>query len=144
MIVHAPDSGGGWQAERTHDASLISAKLDRFTAMIREKNRHVIDELWNDGGFCMVGSEQGEICPTRETVEAKLAAILANPKTLILEFPKRQITVVGDAGWIFGEGVLRRLEAQGQEETSQYLAMCIFEKVDGAWQWRQFFGSEPY
>lgn len=122
----------------------ICAKLDLVCAMIRSKDRRLIDELWSDEGFCLVGSERGEICPTRETVEAKLEAIFANPRTLILEFPEQRVTIAGDAGWIFAKGHLRRRDEHGQEEARQYLALCIFENVAGAWRWRQFFGSEPY
>jgi hypothetical protein len=130
-------------AEIAIAGNVISAKLDRFADMIRRKDRGLIDELWSDGGFCLVGSEAGEICPTRETVEAKLEAIFTNPVTLILEIPRRRIRLAGTAGWIFGEGILRRRDETGGEETRQYLMLCIFENVAGAWHWRQFFGSEP-
>ena len=131
-------------AEIAIGADVISAKLDLFAEMIRTKDRGLIDELWSDGGFCLVGSEAGEICPTRETVEAKLEAIFTNPATLVLEVPRRRIRLAGTAGWIFGEGILRRRDAAGGEEARQYLLICIFENVAGAWHWRQFFGSEPY
>lgn len=126
------------------EAAILASKLQTFKSMVETKDRALIGELWSEGGFHLVGSERGEICLTQEQVEAKLEAIFSNPRTLIFEFPRTQISVVGNAGWIFAEGVLRRIDTAGAEETRDYLAMCIFEKVEGAWCWRQFFGSEPY
>lgn len=126
------------------EAAILASKLQTFQSMVETKDRALIRELWSEGGFHLVGSERGEICLTREQVEAKLEAIFSSPRTLILEFPKLQISIVGNAGWIFAEGVLRRLDTAGTEESRDYLAMCIFEKVEGVWRWRQFFGSEPY
>ena len=126
------------------EADLLAAKLDRFTAMVSGKDRALLDELWGDGEFCMIGSERGEICPTRETLDAKLKAIFASPGTLFLEFPEKRIRIVGNVGWIFSAGVLRRRDSDGLEKTRDYLVTCIFEKSEGVWRWRQFFGSEPY
>ena len=126
------------------EAAILSSKLYAFQAMIETKNRVLFDELWGDGGFRLVGSERGEICLTRERVEAKIEAILSNPATLIFNFPNKHISIVGNAGWIFVEGVLIRRDPAGLEEVRDYLATCIFEKVEGVWRWRQFFGSEPY
>ncbi|MET3614792.1 hypothetical protein ABID16_003135 [Rhizobium aquaticum] len=126
------------------EATILLSKLYTLQAMIETKNRALFDELWGDGGFHLVGSERGEICLTRERVAAKIEAILSNPATLIFEFPNKHISIVGNAGWIFAEGVLRRRDPAGLEEVRDYLATCIFEKVEGVWRWRQFFGSEPY
>lgn len=131
------------RAERGAEADILSAMLDRFIAMILAKDRRLFGELWNDHGFCLVGSEAGEICPTREAVEAKLEAIFGNPNTLTLEFPRRRINVVGDVGWVFAEGILKRQSVEGTVQTSEYLANCIFQRIEGVWRWRQFFGSEP-
>ncbi len=125
-------------------AAILSSKLVAFQSMIETKNRTLAEELWSDGGFHLIGSERGEICLTRQQVEAKLDVIFSNPATLNLEFPRKHISIVGNAGWIFAEGVLRRRDRAGVEEVREYLATCIFEKVNGVWHWRQFFGSEPY
>ena len=123
---------------------LLSAKIDRFITMIRNKDHALIDELMgSDGGFHLVGSEAGEICDTREKIEAKLDAIFANPGTLILDFPNRRIRIVGNAAWIFASGELRRMDSDNRMSARQYLAICVFENVAGEWRWREFFGSEP-
>lgn len=125
-------------------ASAISANLDRLIDMIKTKDRGLIDELWTSDGFCMVGSERGEVCTTREALEAKLASIFDNPDTLVFEFPQRRIRVSGTVGWILAFGTLERRSPAGDSEIRIYLLNCIFQNVDGVWRWRQFFGSEPY
>jgi len=144
MTVLSQTITGNPQADHSTDAWILSAKIDRFAAMIAGKDRNLIEELWSQSGFCLVGSERGEIYRTRAEVEAKLEAIFANPKTLNLDLPSRRIDIVGDVGWIFADGVLRRCDAVGGEDARQYLAICIFQKAEGSWRWRQFFGSEPY
>jgi hypothetical protein len=121
----------------------LHSRLNVFVEMIKRKDVSLVDELWGDGGFLMVGSEQGEICRTRAEVDAKLTAVFANPATLVFDWPKRTVTIVGSAAWIFAEGnvVLRR--AGVADVRRPYLALCIFENRDGKWHWRQFFGSEP-
>jgi len=126
------------------DETLLASKLQVFQSMIETKNRALIDELWSDKGFHLIGSERGEICLTRAQVEAKLEAIFSSPSTLVLEFPRTHISVVGNAGWIFAEGVLTRRDPAGLIVATDYLATCIFEQVEGVWRWRQFFGSEPH
>lgn len=122
----------------------VSARLDRFCEMIATRDEALLDELWHDGDFAMVGSEQGEICRTRAELAAKLAAIFGNPATFVFDFPSRYIRLAGSVAWIFAEGTLARIDPTGERASRSYLAMCIFENVGGVWRWRQFFGSEPY
>lgn len=124
------------------DERALLDKLERFVAMVAGRDIALVDELWSEG-FLMVGSERGEICRTRAELAAKLTSLFASPATLVFDWPRREVRLVGTIGWIFAEGdlVIRR---QGMPETRQpYLASCIFERVDGTWRWRQFFGSEP-
>ena len=144
MAPSPSTKGVGADSGNAAAAAIISSMLDTFCSMIKTKNPALIDELWSDGGFSLVGSERGEICLTREQVEAKLEVIFSSPRTLILEIGQRRISIVGNAGWIFAEAILRRQDAAGLDDARKYLAMCIFEKVEGTWRWRQFFGSEPY
>jgi hypothetical protein len=120
----------------------LHAKLDAFVAKVAGKDISLVDELWNDGGFLMVGSERGEICRSRAELEAKLRAVFAIPATILFDWPRRKLTVVGNAAWIFAEGDLI-IRASGTDVRRPYLASCIFERLDGEWHWRQFFGSEP-
>ena len=124
--------------------SAVLAKLDAFVDMVRTRDPGLLDALWGDGGFIMVGSEVGEICRTKSELTAKLGAIFAHPATFTFDFSSRTVRAAGSAAWIFAEGQLVRREPDGSEQSRQYLACCIFEHVDGAWRWRQFFGSEPY
>ena len=121
----------------------LHAKLDAFVAKVAGEDISLVDELWNDGGFLMVASEWGEICRTRAELEAKLRAVFAIPATILFDWPKRKLAIVGNAAWIFAEGDLI-IRASGTEDVRRpYLASCIFEKLGGEWHWLQFFGSEP-
>ncbi|MFO1037452.1 MAG: nuclear transport factor 2 family protein [Geminicoccaceae bacterium] len=124
------------------DETALLAKLDRFVAMVAGRDFGLVDELWSDG-FVMVGSERGEICRTRAELEAKLRAVFAAPRTLIFDWPRRDVRLSGSVGWIIAEGDLVSRTPDGVETRQPYLASCIFEQVQGTWRWRQFFGSEP-
>ncbi len=121
----------------------INGLLDTFVEAIRTRDPTLVDRLWGDGGFRMIGSEVGEICRSRAELEAKIGSIFAHPARFVFDFPSREVTVAGPVAWIFAEGTLSRIEA-GTTASRPYLATCIFERVGRAWRWRQFFGSEPY
>lgn len=121
----------------------VNAMLDDFVEMIRTRDRSLVDRLCGEGGFRLIGSEADEICRTRAEVEAKLSAVFGSAATLVLEFPVRDVTVVGPVAWIFAEGTLTRVEPDGVSTSRVYLADCIFERTATGWRWRQFFGSEP-
>lgn len=122
----------------------INARLDAFIDMIRNRDPALVDELWQDARFRMIGSEFGEICRTRAALEAKIGSICASPAQFVFAFPVREITISGRVAWVFAEGTLSRIEPGGSLVSRAYLASCIFERTEGGWQWRQFFGSEPY
>ncbi|MBN9525307.1 MAG: nuclear transport factor 2 family protein [Alphaproteobacteria bacterium] len=128
----------------TEPAAAIHALIDEFATMIRTRNPALLDRLWGEGGFTLIGSEVGEICRTRPALQAKIAAIFANPATLAFDFPARDITFAGPIAWAFVEGMLARHEPDGGVTRRVYLASCIFEHTQAGWRWRQFFGSEPY
>jgi ketosteroid isomerase-like protein len=123
--------------------SAVAAKLDAFIEMVRIRDQALLEELWGDGKFFMVGSEAGEICRTRSELAAKLSTIFRHASTIIFDFPRRTVEIAGSVAWVVAEGTAARREADGTEQSSQYIACCIFEHVDDVWRWRQFFGSEP-
>jgi SnoaL-like protein len=122
---------------------ILLGRLDGLVELTTRRDISLVDELWGDGGFLMVGSERGEICRTRDEVDARLKAVFALPVTLVFDWPKRTVTIVGNAAWIVAEGTLILRHAGVADVRRPYLASCIFESVGGKWRWRQFFGSEP-
>ena len=121
---------------------IILDKLELLIERIAGKDLRVIDELWGDGQFAMIGSERGEICRSRAELDHKIRALFANPATLHFEWPDRAVKVVGDVAWVLALGDLV-ISDGGAETRTPYLATCIFERVGDEWRWRQFFGSEP-
>lgn len=121
----------------------LNARIDRFVALLRDRDPVIVDELWTERGFRLVGSEKGEVFQTRDELERKFAVIFANPRQLVFEWPRREITVEGDVAWVFVEGDLIYRGPAGDERKT-YNATFVFQRLDGRWRWRQFFGSEPY
>jgi ketosteroid isomerase-like protein len=121
----------------------ISALLDEFIDLIRLRDASLVDVLWGDGEFILIGSEQNEICRTRMQLAAKLDAVFQQPSTLVFSFPDRRVRSAGAVAWLFAEGMLARHGPHDRSQSSAYLIACVFEKVDGMWRWRQFLGSEP-
>jgi ketosteroid isomerase-like protein len=121
---------------------IILVKLDLFIERIASKDARVVDELWGDGKFALIGSERDEICRTRAELDGKMRAIFASPATLRFAWPDRSVTVVGTVAWVLALGDLVIRDEAGETRRS-YLATCIFERVGDEWRWRQFFGSEP-
>lgn len=130
-------------ATAQEEAAILSSMLDRFIAMIASRDRRLIEEVWSESGFTLVGSERGEVCQTREAVEAKLETLYGKPHALVLDFPTRQITTLKEAGWIFADGSLTLLAPDGSRAQRDYRALCLFQRVGGVWRWRQYFGAEP-
>ena len=121
----------------------VGQKLDALADMLSRRDAGVIDFLWGDGRFVLVGSEAGEIFRNRADLASHLGHLLGSPATFHFDFPDKQVEIVGSVGWIFAAGTLRRREPGKPDATMPYLVSCIFENVDGDWRWRQFFGSEP-
>lgn len=125
----------------TDDA--INARIDRFVALLAGRDPAIVDELWTDRGFRLVGSEKGEVFRTRDELARKFEAIFADPRQFVFDWPRREIDVEGTVAWVFVGGDLIYRSAEG-DERRVYNATFVFQAVDGDWRWRQFFGSEPY
>ncbi|HVY50646.1 MAG TPA: nuclear transport factor 2 family protein [Devosia sp.] len=121
----------------------VAQQLRTFVEMIRSRDTRLIETLWGDGKFVLVGSETGEIFRTLPELRAHLEAILSHAATFFFEFPAPVIEIVGTVAWVFAEGTLTRVEPGADPLTSPYLVCCVFELTGGVWRWRQFFGSEP-
>ncbi|MFO1150903.1 MAG: nuclear transport factor 2 family protein [Alsobacter sp.] len=120
----------------------INARIDRFVALLAARDPAIVDELWSERGFRLVGSEKGEVFRTRDDLARKFVALFALPRQLVFDWPRREIEVEGDIAWAFVEGdlVYRTPDA---DERRTYNATFIFQRLGDAWRWRQFFGSEP-
>ncbi len=116
----------------------INARIDRFVTLLRNRDAALLDELWTERGFHLVGSERGEVFRTRDELSRKFA----NPRQLVFEWPSREITVEGQVAWVFVEGDLV-MRGGDSDERRPYNALLIFQRLNGSWRWRQFFGSEP-
>jgi SnoaL-like domain len=117
----------------------LLAKLDRLNALVYARDPAVVDELWSDLGFRLVGSELGEVDETREELAAHMAALFAKPFRVSWAWGQRKVTRQGDIAWV-SEIVIAYLQ---RTERKPYRMFCIFQKVDSDWYWRVFNGSEP-
>jgi hypothetical protein len=120
----------------------VLAKLDRLNAFIFARDPAVVDELWSDLGFRLVGSEAGEIDETREELAAHMHALFAKPIRISWAWGSRKVTRHGDLAWVFAESEIVIASAD-RTERKPYRMFCIFQKVEDRWYWRAFNGSEP-
>ena len=120
----------------------VLAKLDRLNALIYARDPAVVDELWSDLGFRLVGSEIAEIDETREELAAHMQALFARPIRISWEWRQRKVTRHGDLAWVFADSEIVIASAD-RTERKPYRMFCIFQKLRDRWYWRAFNGSEP-
>ena len=120
----------------------VLAKLDRLNALIYARDPAVVDELWSDLGFRLVGSEIAEIDETREELAAYMQALFARPIRISWEWRQRKVTRHGDLAWVFADSEIVIASADRMER-KPYRMFCIFQKLRDRWYWRAFNGSEP-
>jgi len=57
------------------DDQTILSKLDRLSALVFARDPAIVDELWSDLGFRLVGSEQGESAETRDELAVRSRSV---------------------------------------------------------------------
>jgi hypothetical protein len=124
------------------DEAAILARLDRLGALLFARDPTVVDELWTDLGFRLVGSELGERAETRAALATLIAGLFARPMRLSWAWRTREVTRHGEVAWLIAEGDLVATYPDRQAR-SPYRAVCVLQKVGERWHWRLFCGSEP-
>jgi hypothetical protein len=129
---------------KTTDAEdpAVLAKLDRLNALVYARDPAVVDELWSDLGFRLVGSELREVDETREELAAHMTALFAKPFRVSWAWGQRKVTRHGDLAWVFADSEIV-IAYPDRTERKPYRMFCIFQEIDGRWYWRVFNGSEP-
>ena len=124
------------------DDQAILARLDRLGALLFARDPAIVDELWSDLGFRLIGSEPGEIADTREALAQLMSGLFSRPARLTWSWTDRKVTRQGEIAWLFAEG---HVVATAPDRTDRlpYRLVCIFQKIAGTWRWRLFSGSEP-
>ena len=128
-------------ATDAEDQALL-AKLDRLNDLVYARDPAVVDELWSDLGFRLVGSELGEVDETREELSAHMKALFAKPFRVSWAWRQRKVTHQGDLAWVFADSEIV-IAYPDRTERKPYRMLGIFQKLDGHWHWRVFNGSEP-
>lgn len=128
-------------ATDAEDRALL-AKLDRLNDLVYARDPAVVDELWSDLGFRLVGSELGEVDETREELAAHMKALFAKPFRVSWAWRQRKVTCQGDLAWVFADSEIV-IAYPDRIERKPYRMLCILQKLDGHWHWRVFNGSEP-
>jgi hypothetical protein len=123
------------------DDQEILSRLDRFNALLFSRDPAIVDELWNDG-FRLIGSERGESATTRDELAAIMAELFSRPFRLSWAWKNRTVTHAGSVAWVCADCDLT-MTFPDRVESTPYRMVCIFENVDGRWQWRLYGGSEP-
>ncbi|HWK43231.1 MAG TPA: nuclear transport factor 2 family protein [Stellaceae bacterium] len=124
------------------EQAAVLARLDRLNALIGDRDPAIVDDLWSGPGMLFVGSEPNEIARTREEFAALMASLFAAPFRLAFAWDSRVVSLHGDIAWVFAEChvVFTRDDAVTR---TPYRMTCLFQRIDGRWHWRQYFGAEP-
>src|SRR5438876_904196 len=123
------------------DDQAILARLDRLGALLFARDPAIVDELWSDLGFRLVGSEPGEIADTREGLAQLMNGLFSRPVRLTWSWTSRKVTRQGELAWIFAEGHVVAT-APDRADRLPYRLVCILQRVAGDWRWRLFSGPE--
>jgi hypothetical protein len=126
----------------TADDSAILARLDRLGELLFARDPAIVDELWCDLGFRLVGSEPGEIADTREGLARLMSSLFSRKERLSWSWDDRTVTHQGEIAWVFAEGHVV-VTAPERTDRLPYRLVCIFQRVAGDWRWRLFSGSQP-
>ena len=127
---------------RSDDDKIVLSMLDRLGACLSARDPAIVDELWTDLGFRLIGSELGESAETRAELAALFDALFSMPARLSWAWSERTVTRSGDLAWVCAEGALE-MAYRDRTERKPHRAVCIFQKVAAMWCWRLFSGSEP-
>ena len=120
----------------------VRAKLERFSALLKDRDPAAADEL-GSGGAPLLGSEAHEQYFTRDEIATHMDEIFAMPFRLSFDWktvrPSQRVTIV----WAIVEANTVLDYPDGSRRVMPYRLICIFEEIDGELQWRLFSGSEP-
>ncbi len=120
----------------------LRALLDEVSARLFARDHSVVDLFWAGGQFWLFGSEAGEEDMTREALAAHMAELLAKPYRVRFVFDAVHVQAQGEMAWVHAPAVL---EVHHPDRVARlpYRLFALFQRVEGAWCWRVFSGSEP-
>jgi ketosteroid isomerase-like protein len=124
------------------DRQAILARLRRLGELVFARDPAVVDEMWNEAGFSLYGSEAGEQASTRDALARLFAGLYALPFRIRWQWDDPSVTVAGDVAWLTADGKLEFTHVD-RVERQPYRLVAIFHKTGGAWRWRLYSGSEP-
>lgn len=124
------------------DCQAILARLERLGELVFARKLAVVDELWNDLGFVLYGSEVGESASTREELAHLFEELYARPFRIRWRWEDPVVTIAGDVAWFMSEGQIE-LAYPDRLVSQPYRLAAIFQKTGGQWKWRLYSGSEP-
>ena len=118
----------------------IEDALGRLGRLMYERDPAIADEFVADA--MLVGSEPGEVAHGREAIRALFAGIHARPHRVTWQWDRVDATVESEIGWFFADGAVV-IEDAGEQRRLAYRLAGVLQRVDNAWRWRLFHGSEP-
>jgi ketosteroid isomerase-like protein len=90
----------------------------------------------------LVGSEPGEIVRGGAALAAFFAALFAASVRLTWNWQTVEISNAGDTAWFFAEGEVV-IQGSDGERRRPYRLSGVLSRIEDAWKWRLFHGSEP-
>ena len=102
----------------------------------------IVDMFWSGGKFWLYGSEAHEIDETRDDLRRHMSEFFAKPYRARFRFERLSVDQQGDMAWVNAVATLLVIYPECTAELP-YRLFALFQKIDGAWHWRVFSGSEP-
>ena len=115
-------------------------KLEQFSALVFGRDRALVNELWSDLGFSLIGPEFGDETHTRAELAARLEEIFDLPVRLSFGWSDVKVLRERDVAWAIADCDLV-LTHPDTVEYKPHRVICIFQRADGRWRWRLFSSS---
>ena len=139
-----PATGWAVQSPRTLVEDVL-APVDAFDAALRARDLIAAEAVWalDREDVSILGSASGEEFTGPDAVRACLAALTSRPTAHGWRWVDRQVSVVGDAAWVMADAPWQTVHPDGAVTERPYRVTGVLVRVDGAWGWCHYHGSEP-
>jgi ketosteroid isomerase-like protein len=123
----------------------VMATVDAFDAALRARDLIAAEAVWtlDRPDVSILGSASGEVFIGPDAVRTCLAALTSRQTAHGWRWVDRQVSVVGDVAWVTAEAPWQTVHPDGTVTERPYRVTGVLVRVDGAWRWCQYHGSEP-
>jgi ketosteroid isomerase-like protein len=120
----------------------VRRALIRLNELLGRRDIAIVDEFVPADDALLIGAEAGDVARGPAEIEAFVKRLFAQPETISWAWRRVEVSVLGEAAWVFAEGeVVRR--GDDSDRRQPYRLTGLLEPRGGRWLWRTFHGSQP-